>query len=76
MSEKNPFSGAGFSRDSLTADETASHREAHRELASVWATVTGIDQMAKGAARLGRVIAAAAIIGGAIAFGVKQGWFS
>lgn len=73
MPNKPPFSGDGFSRDDLSPEDLASHREAHRELSDAWPVILGLKQMANGAGALRKVVVVAAILGGAAAFLVQQG---
>tara|TARA_R110000851_G_scaffold156213_1_gene298695 strand:- start:293 stop:523 length:231 start_codon:yes stop_codon:yes gene_type:complete len=76
MSDKDPFSGSGFSREPLSDDELASHREMKHKLSDAWPFVEAGDDLTKGAKRLLTLIAGAAAIGAAIAWAVKQGYFT
>ena len=76
MADKDPFTGDGFSREPLSEAELASHREMKHKLSDAWPFVEAGDDLTKGAKRLLKLIAGAAVIGAAFAWAVKQGYFS
>jgi len=76
MSSKNPFDGDGFSREELSPDELAAHREAHHWLGDVKPTVDSTDDLAKGGKRLAVLVAFCTAIGGAITYAIRIGLFS
>jgi len=75
MSGKDPFPGDSHLRDPLSADELASHRQAHEKLRDAWPTIAGADDLAKGAKKLSKIIATCAALGVAVAWAIQSGFF-
>lgn len=76
MSDKDPFSGESFSREPLSKEELAAHREMKHKLSDAWPFVEAGDDLTKGAKRLITLAAGGVAIGAIIAWAFKQGYFS
>ncbi len=75
MTDRSPFPGNRFSNDDLSPEERAQHREMYHKLSDAWPTVEAMSNIFKGGKAVRNLVATGVVIGSAIAFAVKQGFF-